>query len=303
MKLNIIPLSQNNPEWKRQKLGDSSNLIGDYGCLLVSLTMTLNHYKKSFTVSGLNSVCQKIGAFNGAYISWEPFAKHFEFDFEWIKCADTPAPVDLIKQRIDQGHPTIIKVDADKVKPDVQAHFCLVVGYTEKDLIINDPWTGEEYFLTAKYPHVNNAWNKPEYIIYGLRVLTPQGGSGEATGDNLSGCLKAHVEAVKWANDEKAKKEVAEKEVERLNRELESSNSILKDLKIQDKEKGEKIKKLEVEWANKQSEFVTANQEKESLAAQLTKYRGLYEKALAKTAEKLTTKELVELLIKRLFGK
>ena len=88
-----------------------------------------------------------------------------------------------------------------------------------------------------------------------------------------------------------------------LIKERKELGSILKDLEKTKAENEAKIKKLEVEWANKQSEFVTANQEKESLAAQLTKYRGLYEKALAKTAEKLTTKELVELLIKRLFGK
>jgi len=295
MKLNIKPVRQGGSV----KLGFGGYSMRSSGCYLACLFSTLKFFGKDYsTLSGLNDVAKRLKGFKAgtSLIDGEAFAKAFGYKFGGIEAyKNTPAPVDLIRKRIDDGLPTIIKVDSDKVKVDVQAHFCLVKGYTENDLIINDPWTGEEYFLTAKYPHKNNAWNKPEYIIYGLRRYDPLDQKPPENSDPLVG---------------------KDEEIERLRQQLSSSETIRKDLASDNEELRLKIKKINNQGGLCQSKLKTANDilaksveqlkvagEMVSRVIELKKqYKRLYENALNNDITKKTGPELFAYWIRKLLN-
>lgn len=251
MKLKVKRYNQRSDGWKHQKIGNSDKKMGDYGCYITCLSMTLSYYGKDLNPRHLNEVLTRIQAFNGAYLNMWTAAKHFNFTFGGIEnFHDTPAPVDRIIKRIDDGHPTIIKVDFFPETRPIDVHFVLAVGYTDNDLIINDPWTGEEYFLTAKYPHTNNRWNDPKYVIYGIRELTPNF-QQEPDDSDLQECLKAHkdaMDALKECEDrEKSLREDLEKvkeEKEDIEKSVEILNNENGDLKKEIENLSEKNKKL-----------------------------------------------------------
>ncbi|KXB08708.1 hypothetical protein AKJ59_00570 [candidate division MSBL1 archaeon SCGC-AAA385M02] len=112
MKLQVKKYSQNNPEWEDIKVGNSDYTIGDAGCYISCLAMTLDYYGKGKTPEKLNEVLTQIKAYNGALLNMWTAAKHFNFTFGGLENFDNePAPVDRIIKRIDDGHPTIIRVD------------------------------------------------------------------------------------------------------------------------------------------------------------------------------------------------
>lgn len=81
---------------------------------------------------------------------------------------DAPAPVEKFYQWLDRGLPVIVLVDFDQnPSTGVDSHFVLLHGYDDdtKELMCVDPWTGEEYFFSAKY-------GDPVKFIYGHRFYS-----------------------------------------------------------------------------------------------------------------------------------
>lgn len=244
MKLKVKKYNQRSDEWKYQKLGDSSLNFGDYGCLVTCCSMVLDYYGKDLNPRHLNEVLKRIMAFNDGYLKWSVFADHFNFTFGGVEnFHDTPAPVDRIIKRIDEGHPTIIKVDFIPETRPVDMHFVLVVGYTDDDLIVNDPWTGEEYFLTAKYHHTNNRWNQPKYVIYGIRELTPNFETVDDK-DDLQECLKAHKDAMDALKESENREKQLRGEIDEVKKKNEELKDSIESLTSHEKELNKEIENL-----------------------------------------------------------
>lgn len=179
MKLNIKPISQRDEKYKLKKLGTSSVSIGNYGCLLTCHAMLLNYYGKDFTVDSLNEFYKSKGVFDqGSLINFWAAANCFD-DItadEYINCYTTPAPLDTIDKYLAEGKPVIALVDFSPTA-GVQTHFVLIIG-KENDYLINDPWTGETYFFTAKY-------GDPAKFIFGLRLYSGKVPIGGETVESL----------------------------------------------------------------------------------------------------------------------
>ena len=60
-----------------------------------------------------------------------------------------PAPLEKIDNLLAGRIPVLVKVDFSPAA-GLQEHWILIKG-KDGDYLINDPWTGEEYFFTAKY--------------------------------------------------------------------------------------------------------------------------------------------------------
>jgi hypothetical protein len=193
MKLNIAPVSQRNELWKDTKLGTSTvTTIGQAGCLLVCHSMMLSYYGHDFHPDDLNEFYKNRKVFdNATYINYWAAANCFE-DMkadEFVDCYNIPAPLDKIDAYLSKGMPVIAMVDFSPVE-GVQTHFVLIVG-KDNDYLINDPWTGETYFFTAKY-------GDPSTKIFGLRLYS---GVVPTGGDTLEGLNAKITELYKQISD------------------------------------------------------------------------------------------------------
>ena len=180
MKLEIKPISQRDSKYALKRLGTSSVTIGNYGCLLTCHCMMLNYYGKDFTVDSLNEFYKSKGVFDqGNLINFWEAANCFE-DItadEYINCYTEPALLEKIDKYLAEGKPVITLVDFDP-KPGIQTHFVLIIG-KENDYLLNDPWTGETYFFTAKYG------SDPAKGIFGLRLYSGKVPIGGETVESL----------------------------------------------------------------------------------------------------------------------
>ena len=153
-------LYQNDERWKNTKLGNSSETIGGWGCLLTSATMMLNGIGYNETPETVNEKMKKAGGFQGAFFipSVLPYV--------WANCAyrdmqpceSFPAPIPQIDAAVAAGKPVILQVDWNK-QAGVQTHFVLVKEKKGNDYIIYDPYKysgdgpDKEVLLTTRYKY------------------------------------------------------------------------------------------------------------------------------------------------------
>lgn len=151
-------LYQNDEAWKKTALGNSSETIGSWGCLLTSVTMLLNGIGYNETPESVNKKMKAAGGFQGALFipSMLPYV--------WANCAyrdmqpceTTPAPIALIDAAVAEGKPVILQVDWNK-QQGLQTHFVLVKEKKGDDYSIYDPYKyggdapDKEVLLTTRY--------------------------------------------------------------------------------------------------------------------------------------------------------
>jgi len=170
MLLPIKPISQRDARWKYKKLGTSTKTIGGYGCVISCVAMQAGWYGHKVRPDEINELIKKKkGYVNKNLLNWEVIPKIYS-DITWkgsFSYQTRPADIKEIKRRIDAKQPTILKVEADEIGTPKGSHFILCLGYTDKDIIVNDPWTGKQFILGQHYSH--NGSRKPEHIILGTR--------------------------------------------------------------------------------------------------------------------------------------
>jgi hypothetical protein len=153
-------LYQNDETWKKTLLGNSSETIGGWGCLLTSVTMMLNGIGYNETPATANEKFRSAGGFNGAL-----FMPSF-LPYVWPNCAYNdmqyceayPAPIALIDAAVAAGKPVILQVDWNK-QVGIQTHFVLVKEKKGNDYSIYDPYKysgdgpDKEVLLTTRYKY------------------------------------------------------------------------------------------------------------------------------------------------------
>jgi hypothetical protein len=153
-------LYQNDEKWKNTKLGNSSETIGSWGCLLTSATMMLNGIGYSETPETVNEKMKRAGGFNSAlfipgvlpYI-WPNCAYR-----DMQPCEAFPAPIAQIDAAVTAGKPVILQVDWNK-QAGVQTHFVLVKEKKGNDYVLYDPYKyggdgpNKEVLLTTRYKY------------------------------------------------------------------------------------------------------------------------------------------------------
>jgi uncharacterized protein YgiM (DUF1202 family) len=153
-------LYQNDDAWKKTPLGNSSETIGGWGCLLTSVTMMLNGIGYNETPVSVNDKMKNGGGFQGAFFipSMLPYI--------WPNCAFQdvqaceayPAPLAQIDSAVAQGKPVILQVDWNK-QAGIQTHFVLVKERKGEDYSLYDPYKyggdgpDKEVLLTTRYKY------------------------------------------------------------------------------------------------------------------------------------------------------
>ena len=153
-------LYQNDAQWKNTKLGNSSETIGGWGCLLTSATMMLNGIGYKETPETVNDKMKKAGGFQGAFFipSVLPFVWPNCAYRDMQPCENSPAPIAQIDAAVAQGKPVILQVDWNK-QAGIQTHFVLVKEKKGDDYVLYDPYKyggdgpDKEVLLTTRYKY------------------------------------------------------------------------------------------------------------------------------------------------------
>ena len=153
-------LYQNDEKWKNTKLGNSSETIGGWGCLLTSATMMLNGIGYSETPETVNEKMKKAGGFQGAFFipSVLPFVWPNCAYRDMQPCETSPAPVAQIDAALAAGKPVILQVDWNK-QAGIQTHFVLIKEKKGNDYVLYDPFKyggddpDKEVLLTTRYKY------------------------------------------------------------------------------------------------------------------------------------------------------
>ena len=153
-------LYQNDEKWKNTKLGNSSETIGGWGCLLTSVTMMLNGIGYSETPETVNEKMKKAGGFQGAFFipSVLPYVWPNCAYRDMQPCESFPAPISQIDAAVAAGKPVILQVDWNK-QAGIQTHFVLIKEKKGNDYVLYDPYKyggdspEKDVLLTSRYKH------------------------------------------------------------------------------------------------------------------------------------------------------
>jgi hypothetical protein len=151
-------LYQNDDAWNKTPLGNSTETIGSWGCLLTSATMMLNGIGYNETPVTVNDKMKNAGGFQGAIFipSVIPYVWPNCAYRDMQPCENTPAPIPQIDAALATGKPVIVQVDWNK-QVGIQTHFVLVKDRKGNDYSIYDPYKypgdgpDKEVLLTTRY--------------------------------------------------------------------------------------------------------------------------------------------------------
>ncbi len=153
-------LYQNDDAWGATHLGNSTETIKGWGCLLTSVTMMLNGIGYKETPATVNEKMKAKGGFQGAFFipSVLPYAFPNIIYKDMEPCESFPAPIARIDAAVAAGKPVILQVDWNK-KAGVQTHFVLVKEKKGDDYILYDPYRyggdgpDKDVLLTKRYKY------------------------------------------------------------------------------------------------------------------------------------------------------
>lgn len=179
----IKKFSQQDPKWKATKLGfDKESTIGNFGCLLTSISMAASRYGFDDTPAALNDKLKAAGGFQGAFLM--PYAvagvlKGMSYK-NYIDCKNQPAPLAEINSWLGMGKPVIIEVDWSP-QAGVQTHYMVAYARKGDDYLVYDPYpfppSDKEMTLkTSKYAQVART-DDPARIITGVMFFDGPAGS------------------------------------------------------------------------------------------------------------------------------
>ncbi len=141
MAFNIVRYSQQDPQWKNDQLGSSSDSLGRSGCAVTCVAMLLSGFGDNETPGSLNQKLKSHGGYVGAAIAWAAVsAIYSNVQFQnLVVCTDTDAPVDDIGNSVRAGQPVLLEVDSSPA-PGLQTHWVVAYAKVGKDFLILDPW-------------------------------------------------------------------------------------------------------------------------------------------------------------------
>ena len=160
MPFNLIYYSQQDPQWKGDRLGfgkQESDTIGYIGCALTSVSMMLSGHGYTETPKTLNKKLQSIEGFAGAGIRWYTVSQLYPQVRikSIIACGDTPAPLAQIDAAIAAGQPAIVQVDSTPAA-GILTHYVVLYARKGDDYLMLDPWpyqpdVKKETYLMPRY--------------------------------------------------------------------------------------------------------------------------------------------------------
>jgi hypothetical protein len=140
MAFNIVRYSQQDPQWKSDKIGGGPDTIGYIGCALTSLAMYASGWGFTETPATLNKKLTARGGFIDEAIVWSAIGGIYpQIQSTGLTICNGNAPISKIDASLTAGQPMIVEVD---YSPDagLQTHWVLVYQKQGADYLILDPW-------------------------------------------------------------------------------------------------------------------------------------------------------------------
>lgn len=142
MPFKLVHLSQQDPKWKNDTLGDSAETLMKSGCAVTCVSMLLSGWGYPETPGTLNQKLKQNGGFVGAGIAWWAVSKLYPP----IKVRSTgllqdrDAPIEEINASLAAGQPVVALID---YAPDADLDWHYVLIYEKRgndDYMILDPF-------------------------------------------------------------------------------------------------------------------------------------------------------------------
>jgi hypothetical protein len=164
MPFNLVYYSQQDPQWKADKLGfgkQESDTIGYIGCALTSVSMMLSGHGYTETPKSLNQKLKNVDGFAGAGIRWYSVSQLYPQVRikSIIACGETPAPLTQIDAALAAGQPAIVQVDSTPAS-GILTHYVVLYARKGNDYLMLDPWpyqpdVKKETYLMPRYSQGN----------------------------------------------------------------------------------------------------------------------------------------------------
>jgi GH25 family lysozyme M1 (1,4-beta-N-acetylmuramidase) len=155
----VQPMSQNDPAWKNNRLGTSNVTIGQQGCLITCVAMTLKFYGYDYTPATLNTYLTNHDGYASGNLLWWGRVPHLSIA-TWVDCLNVPAPLSQIDACLGRGEPVIVHVDFVPSTSPINDHYVLIIGKLgADDYTMIDPWDGWQGSFKSRYV-------SPERYIY-----------------------------------------------------------------------------------------------------------------------------------------
>ena len=151
--------SQQDPQWKKKKLGFSNVTIGTDGCALTSLAMMLKGFGYDVNPASLNKKLKDLGRNNGfidALVIWGSIPALFPKVVykNLILCRDHSAPLAQIDASLAKGQPVLVELDRS-LAAGLQTHWVVLYAKKGDDYLMTDPWPhpsdNKDMLLTTRY--------------------------------------------------------------------------------------------------------------------------------------------------------
>lgn len=157
VKLNLpIVFGQRDSRWANKCIGicnGHSKTIGNWGCLLVAYNMMAQYMGLTqLAPDGFNDFAVQQGVFQGPYILPAALKNMYPNQIKYDGYMTQGAALNAkIKTWIDNKIPVPARVDFNPATGQWEQHWVLVIGYTDSDFIVADPWHGDEVLLSRRY--------------------------------------------------------------------------------------------------------------------------------------------------------
>jgi len=141
MAFSVVRYSQQDPQWKDEKLGDGPETIGRIGSGLTCVAMYTSGWGLIETPATLNQKLPGIGGYVKQGVVWASIARLYpQIKFTGLTVFRTsPAPLTDINSSLEAGQPVIAEVDFSP-SAGLQTHWILLYGKLRGDYLMLDPW-------------------------------------------------------------------------------------------------------------------------------------------------------------------
>lgn len=286
-------LGQRDIRWKNKTINGTTSTIGNYGCTLTCLAMLADttpdivESKLEFSVDRI--IWTSINK-TDLPIRFPDMGRAYIYDN------------DKVKEAIDKNGGCLVEVDFDGViSTPNDRHWVLFVGNGKA----YDPWTGTE-ILTTKYSILKGYCiiNKTAPVINPTLTMTDE---QKRILEFLNGKTEGNVREAFGALSDMPKKD---EQIKSLSERVSSYEQKIKELETtittlqgRIEENGKTIDSWQQDFKTANEQITKISEELEKIYTEKTQYRKWYEEALEKSADKLSSWELIAKGINKLFVK
>lgn len=169
MAFNIIRYSQQDPQWKNDKISGGPDSIGYVGCALTCIAMYSSGWGYAETPRSMNQKLIAKGGYLDELIRWGVVSLvHPEIKYKSLN-TDANAPINSINASVAAGQPVIAEVD---FSPDagLQTHWVVIYAKKGDDYLILDPWPypsdTQEVTLLSRFSHGQSLQHTIKAVVF-----------------------------------------------------------------------------------------------------------------------------------------